>query len=250
MTPPRQAALSRGTSLLAEVEAWVGGVPGWSPVDQLHALYMLATSTAALEGDIVEVGAWCGRSSVVLGRAAAMLGNTRLHAVDLFPDRDDWTQNDDASWSFSVTIDGQRFSGYQDQTVWDEPFQRDIVPVYERSPVLMETFRETLARHDLGDVVRAHRGDLRSFLSSQPSSFRARLIFLDGDHGFEAVCDDIRAAETVLADGGWLCFDDALSSYDGVDRAIEELVLRSGRYDPVVKPTRKMVVAQKRRLAR
>ena len=67
------------------IEEIAASIPGWTPVDELFALFTLVYATVRTEGDIIELGSWCGRSSVVLGYAAAMTGNTKVHCVDLFP---------------------------------------------------------------------------------------------------------------------------------------------------------------------
>src|SRR5215831_4108101 len=89
--------------LASEIEALVHGIPGWSPLDELFTLSLLAYSTAHLPGDIIEVGSWCGRSSVVLG-AAARDTHGAVHCIDLFPSRNDWRRNADGTYSFAVEI--------------------------------------------------------------------------------------------------------------------------------------------------
>jgi hypothetical protein len=50
--------------------------------------------------------------------------------------------------------------------------------------------------------------------------------------------------ERFLLPGGWICFDDAFSSYAGVDQAITELVINSGNYQQCQQLTRKLFVAR------
>ena len=87
-------------------EKIVEEIPGFTPVDQLIALHTLAVTTSSLDGDIVEIGSWCGRSTCVLANAVKQ-SNGVVHAVDLFPDKKDWFQNDDGSYSFSV-LEGKK----------------------------------------------------------------------------------------------------------------------------------------------
>jgi hypothetical protein len=49
-----------------------------------------------------------------------------------------------------------------------------------------------------------------------------------------------------LLPGGWICFDDAFSHYDGVNRAIQDKVINSGRYELCQQMTRKLFVARRR----
>ena len=228
----------------ARLEAMVHDVSGWSPLDQLMALFTLAISSA-VDGDIIEVGSWCGRSTTALGLAAQLTGRTLVHAVDLFPDKTDWRQNADGTYSLAVTIDGQRLGAYEQQTVWSEPYLRDIAPVYERHAALLDTFREVMARNGLRDVVRPFRGDLRRFADAASPGLRCKLAFIDGDHSYQAVSRDIALIERYLVPGSWVCFDDAFSTYDGVDQAIRDHVITSGRYDRYQQLTRKCFAARR-----
>jgi predicted O-methyltransferase YrrM len=237
-------AINNLNSVTGFIEDVVHYVPGWTPPDQLLALYLLALSTEPLGGDIAEIGSWCGRSCAVLGRAAQDSRNTKVCAVDLFPAKSDWFQNADGSYSFKVTLSsGATLGGYEDQTVWKEPFERDIAPLYERHTSILEVFEATMARYNLNNVVTARRGGSSLF---EGSGLKVRLAFIDGDHSYRAVCDDISSIEKVLLPGGWLCFDDAFTSYAGVDRALEEKILRSDNYDCLQQVSRKMFVARRR----
>ena len=232
------------TPVATQIEEMVRGVPGWSPQDQLVALFNLAYLPDA-EGDIIELGSWCGRSASALGLAARLSGRSTVHAVDLFPDKTDWRRNDDGTYSYCVTLGDRQFGAYGEQTVWAEPFERDIAPIYERQPRLLDVFRETIARNGLSDVVRPFRGDLQMFADAAPADLRCKLAFIDGDHSYDAVRQDIAHAERFLVPGGWICFDDAFSCYEGVDRAISDAVVHSGRYDRCQQVTRKFFVARR-----
>lgn len=229
-----------------QIEEVIRDIPGWSPVDQLYTLFSLVLATSGLKGDVVEIGSWCGRSASVLGLAARFGNNTRVHCIDLFPERDDWYENADGSYSFKVSIDGQTFSGYADQTVWKEPFLRDIAPLYEKHTGVLEIFRQSVSRAGVADLIDAHRGDASTFFAQAGEAFRCRLAFLDGDHGYAAVCEDIRSVDRHLVPGGWICFDDAFSYYDGVNRAISDLIIDNPAYDLKQQMTRKCFVARKK----
>ncbi|MFT3735722.1 MAG: class I SAM-dependent methyltransferase [Rhodocyclaceae bacterium] len=234
------------TPAWSQIEALVNNVHGWTPIDQLFALYTLTLATAGLSGDIVEVGSWCGRSAVVLASAARSTGGAKVHCVDLFPARDDWKQNPDGTYSFDMVIDGKRYVGYQEQTVWKEAFESQTSKIYETYDSVYDCFRETVAARGLDDVVMAHRGDLGSLLAKRGPDFQCRLAFLDGDHGYEAVREDIQNIDRHLVPGGWLCFDDAFTVYDGVSRAISELVIDNPEYEHCQQMTRKLFVARKK----
>lgn len=238
------------TPIINQIEEIVRDIPGWSPVDQLYTLFNLAYLTADLEGDIVEIGSWCGRSASVLGLAARLIGNTKVHSIDLFPDKSDWKQNKDGSYSFEVQIGGVVYGAYKDQTVWREPFERDIAPVYEKYNSILDVFTETISKNHLQDLVIAYRGDSTLFACLVAEDFKCKLAFIDGDHSYEAVCRDIRNLERFLVPGGWICFDDAFSHYDGVNRAIEDCIINNPTYELCQQMTRKFFTARKKRLRR
>lgn len=232
-----------------QIETLVDNVHGWTPIDQLFTLYTLTLASAELQGDIVEVGSWCGRSAVVLAAAAKASGKAKVHCVDLFPEKSDWKQNPDGSYSFDMIIDGKRYGGYQEQTVWKEAFESQTGKIYETYNGVFDCFQETVTNRGMDDVVLPHRGDLASLLAKYGPEFKCRLAFLDGDHGYEAVCDDIRNIDKHLVPGGWLCFDDAFTCYDGVSRAISELIVTNQKYECCQQMTRKLFVASKKLVA-
>jgi predicted O-methyltransferase YrrM len=234
------------TPVMNQLEALVADVPGWSPLDQLYTLFQLAYATSGLPGNIVEVGSWCGRSALALGLAVRLSGQGHVYCVDLFPGKDDWTQNRDGSYSFRVSIGGQTYGGHQTQTVWQKPFESDIAPLYTRRHSLLDLFVENISARRLHDVITPLKGNTDVFARSMPSDFRCRLVFLDGDHSYESVCRDIETMERFLVPGGWICFDDAFSSYDGVNRAIQDRILGDPRYELGQQMTRKFFVARKR----
>lgn len=232
--------------IISFIEDMTADIPGWTPVDQLFALYTLAMTTSHLPGHILEVGAWCGRSTSVLGKAMQKMGTGWVHSIDLFPHRDDWRQNDDGTYTFQVVIEDETFVGYGEQTVWAEPFERDIKPVYEKFPRLEDAFDETIRKTKLQDVVKPYKGNLTKFLENQSDGFQIRLAFIDGDHCYHEVTRDIEHVEKILVSGGWICFDDAFSYYEGVDKAITEHIIQSGKYDICQQLTRKLFVARLR----
>lgn len=234
------------TPIISQIEETVRDIPGWSPVDQLYTLFNLAYLTADLEGDIVEIGSWCGRSASVLGMAARLIGDTKVFCIDLFPEKNDWKQNPDGTYSFEVRIGDETYCGYKDQAVWKEPFERDIAPLYEKHNGVLDIFTEVIARYNLQDIVKAHRGDSAFCLHLAERHAKSKLVFIDGDHSYEAVCRDIHNAETILVDGGWMCFDDAFSSYSGIDQAISDLVINNPVYELCQQMTRKFFVARKK----
>lgn len=232
--------------LINQIEEMVTTIPGWSPIDQLYTLFNLVYLNSDLQGDIVEIGSWCGRSTSVLGLAARLVGNTNIFCIDLFPEKSDWKRNEDGSYSFEVEIGNKKYGAYQVQTVWKEPFERDVAPLYQKYNGVFEVFMETMIRNSLLDIVIPHKGTSEMLKTIVPEGFKCKLAFIDGDHSYAAVCQDIKNIEPFLVEGGWVCFDDAFSSYDGVNRAIADLIIHSDNYGLCQQMTRKFFMARKK----
>lgn len=222
----------------------VAAVPGWTPPDQLLALHMLAVATAPIEGDVMEIGSWCGRSAAVLGHAVAATSSDHVWAVDLFPTKEDWLIDEAGHHYFTVDIEGHSIVGCE-QPIWDEPFRRDVEPIYAQHDSIMDVFNATIAAEGLQRHVTPYRGTGAIFASSGKAP-KIRLAFLDGDHSYSSVCQDIDAVEQLLAPGGWLSFDDAFTVYEGVDEAIRDRIIRSDKYDCQHQVARKFFVARRK----
>jgi predicted O-methyltransferase YrrM len=232
--------------IISQIEKMVQDISGWSPVDQLYTLFNLVYMTNGLQGDIIEIGSWCGRSACVLGQAAKLIGDTQLISIDLFPEKNDWKQNKDGSYSMVVEIDGKQYGGYKEQSVWKEPFEKQILPLYEKHQGIFEIFQENITRNNLSKIVKAFKGDSAMLPTVLPSNFKCKLAFIDGDHDYTTVCQDIRNIDELLVKGGWICFDDAFSSYEGVDRAITDLIINNPNYELGQQFTRKFFAARKK----
>ena len=232
--------------IFSQIEEIAKNIPGWSSVDQLYTLFNLIYFNPDLKGDIIEIGSWCGRSTSIIGLAAQAVGKTKIICIDLFPEKNDWRQNDDETYSFEVTIDGKKYSSCTKQTIWKEPFDRDIAPLYKRYNSVFDIFMESIIKCDVLDTVRFIRGTSAILMNTLPEDFKCKLTFIDGDHSYEAVCQDIKNVEPFLIKGGWICFDDAFTTYEGVSRAIEDLIVDNPAYELSQQMTRKLFVARKK----
>ena len=235
----------RPTSIVTLIQEWTSDISGWCPEDQLFALYLLALSTSSIEGDILEVGSWCGKSSVVLAHAAEKQ-KCKLICLDLFPDKSDWYKNDEGNYSFNVIIDNIKYEGSRTHAFWPEPYFNDVLPVYKKNESLFDLFESNMIKKGVYKHILPVKGNtsLLSNLEDHDKN-KYRLIFLDGDHSYEAVVNDIYYSIQSLNPGGWLVFDDAFSHYVGVDNAINELIINNPLFVNCVQLTRKCFAAQK-----
>ncbi len=232
--------------IINQIEKMVQDIPGWSPIDQLYTLFNLVYMTCGLQGDIIEIGSWCGRSAAVLGKAARLIGGTQVIAVDLFPEKNDWKENADGSYSLEVEINGKKYGGYMEQTVWKEPFENQILPIYQQNESSLEIFKENMRRNTLLEIVKPYRGDSSALLETLPSDFKCKVAFIDGDHSYQGVCQDVKNIEKYLVKGGWICFDDAFSCYEGVNQAITDLIINNPNFELGQQFTRKLFAARRK----
>jgi len=232
--------------MISQIEELVMNIPGWSPIDQLYSLFLLVYSNSHIDGNIIEIGSWCGRSSVILALAARMTDVKRVICIDLFPDRKDWIQNPDGTYSFKVKLGNDEYSGYKEQTVWKEPFENAILPVYEKDESLISIFSQNIKKFGFEDLITPYKGDSSILKSNSSKDFKCKFAFIDGDHSYDAVCKDIKNVERYLVPGAWICFDDAFSSYEGVNRAIQDKIIDCEDYVCGQQMTRKFFVARKK----
>jgi predicted O-methyltransferase YrrM len=157
-------------------------------------------ATAAVPGlPLVEIGSWCGKSSVYLG-AAARSGGTVLLAVD----HHRGSEENQPGWE------------------WHDPTLVD--PVVGRIDTL-PTFRRTIWDAGLEDHVVALVGT-----SPVVAGFVAgplALVFVDGGHGAEPAHADYDAWSPKVAAGGTLAIHDVFPDPADGGRPPYEVYLRA-----------------------
>ncbi|WP_064458836.1 class I SAM-dependent methyltransferase [Streptomyces hygroscopicus] len=154
---------------------------GFMPLDEGLALYAAAAEAAAELGlPLVEVGTYCGRSTILLADAARAAGTV------------------------AVTVDHHRGSEEQ-QPGWEYHDPEVVDPGIGRMDTL-PTFRRTLHRAGLEDHVIAVVGR-----SPQVAAVWGRpvgLVFIDGGHTDEHASADYEGWAPHLAPGGLLVIHD------------------------------------------
>jgi predicted O-methyltransferase YrrM len=183
---------------------------GFMPSDEGDALYAAALAAGgAVNAPMVEIGSYCGRSTVWLGAAARSAG-TVLFAVD----HHRGSEENQAGWE------------HHDPTVVDpRTGLMDTLPM----------FRATVHDADLEDVVIAVVG-------ASPTVARywttpLSLLFIDGGHGREPARLDYEGWSPHVAVGGTLAIHDVFPDpADGGRPPFEEIyvpALRSGLFTEI-----------------
>ena len=168
-------------------------------------LFQLA-SDAPAGSQVVEVGSWMGASTCFL--AAGLKGNgAKVYAVDNFKGLS--TCGEDSAW-------------------YNRHFRR------LGADSTLEIFRANFAALDLSaraePVVSDSIAAARAMASRHGS---IDLIFIDGDHSYEACWADIHAWAPFVRRGGVMAFHDFGSRAEGVTRAIFEEI-RAGRFAEII----------------
>jgi predicted O-methyltransferase YrrM len=159
---------------------------GFMPDDEGHALMLAALRAgrssvpSAQPTTFVEIGAWCGKSSLYLGAAAEATGAT------LF------------------SIDHHRGSE-ENQPGW-EHHEADLVDPDAGQIDTLAHWRRAISGNDLERSVVGVVGDSPTVAARwhQPLSF----CFIDGGHGEEPAWADYRGWAPTVALGGWLAIHD------------------------------------------
>jgi predicted O-methyltransferase YrrM len=153
---------------------------GFMPVKEGLALYAAAVEAGALGLPLLEVGTYCGRSTILLADAARAAGTV------------------------AVTVDHHRGSEEQ-QPGWDYHDPETVDPEIGLMDTL-PTFRRTLHRAGLEDHVVAIVG--RSPQVAKVWAGPAGLVFIDGGHTDEHATNDYEGWAPHVAEGGLLVIHD------------------------------------------
>jgi predicted O-methyltransferase YrrM len=186
-------------------------VKGFLDADEGAALYKHALIAADL-GPLLEVGSYCGKSSVYLG-AACKRKQSILFAVD----------------HHRGSEEHQLGEEYHDPDLYDTHFAKmDSFP----------QFRNTLACANLDDVVIPIVAP--SVLAARFWSTPLGLVFIDGGHSMQAALDDYRSWAGHVVRGGFLVIHDVFPNpADGGRPPFEiwKLAQESGLFEalPLVK---------------
>ena len=159
--------------------AFADAIRGFMPPDEGRALHNHA-STVAVEGPFLEVGSYCGKSTVYLGAAACQRGRL-LFAVD----HHRGSEENQPGWE------------------WHDP---DLVDPASGLIDTLPEFRRTIRDSGLDGTVVAVVGDSPSVAAVWGTPLA--LLFIDGGHGVEPAHADYQGWVPHLVEGGTLLIHD------------------------------------------
>jgi predicted O-methyltransferase YrrM len=157
----------------------INSVKGFLAQDEGEALYRYAAETANL-GPCLEVGSYCGKSTVYLGTAAKNKGGI-VYAVD-------------------------HHRGSEEHQKGEEYHDPDL---YDAGAALMDSFREfrrTMRLANLEETVVPLVAPSR--IASKRWATPLGMVFIDGGHSFEAALTDYRSWIAHIVPGGILAIHD------------------------------------------
>ncbi|HCS28426.1 MAG TPA: hypothetical protein DIW43_13285 [Spongiibacteraceae bacterium] len=180
-------------------------IKGFLADDEAQALYSAAQAASAT-GPVLEIGSYCGKSTVVLG-AACQLNNSVLYAVDHHRGSEE----------------------HQKGEFFHDP---DLYDAAEEQFDSFREFRKNIARAGLHDTVvpLVTGSDVASRCWNTPLA----MVFIDGGHSLEAALTDYRCWASHIVRGGVLAIHDIFEKPEEGGQAplaIYQLALASGLFE-------------------
>lgn len=185
----------------------INTVKGFLAQDEAQALYERATEMS-LKGAVLEVGSYCGKSTIYLGTACKK-NNGVVYAVD-------------------------HHRGSEEHQLGEEYHDKEL---YDESIGLMDTFKEfrtNMRKADLENTVIPIVAS--SALASKSWNTALAMVFIDGGHSMEAAMTDYRAWAGHIMPGGILAIHDLFPNPDEGGQApitIYRLAIASGLFEEI-----------------
>ncbi|MBL8727332.1 MAG: class I SAM-dependent methyltransferase [Planctomycetes bacterium] len=170
-------------------------IDGWLTVDEAITLYELALALPHEHPVAVEIGCWQGKSSVCIARGLRRKNAPRLCCIDPF---------DASGDAASANQYADRSSGLDNQ--------------------LRAVFEQNLSHAGVRDIVEIRQGFSHERAATWSGAID--LLFLDGDHGYDAVARDVADWAPHVRPGGYLVMHDVVHPvHQGPRRVVDERIL-------------------------
>ena len=182
---------NRATQVLGQV----AGVEGQLTPKEVRLLFLLA-ALPTTAGEIVEIGSFKGKSTIVLAKGAELTASPRVVAVDPL-----------TSPSITDPHLGGKASG------WDD-------------------FQTNLKQAGVEKNVEFHQQFSFELAQVWTKDRKIRLLWIDGDHTHAGTKTDFDLFAPFLADGAIVAFHDVLHHHGGPARIFAEGVLLSPHFGP------------------
>ena len=178
----------------------IKNIPGMTGDCEGQLLFYLAL-LGEVKGDVIEIGSWLGRSTLLLAKGCQISGNGIVHAVDTFK------------------------GNPGKEHIYKAPLKK--------GETIFRRFLENIRLVGLEKFVEVHKSS-SEMARGKLGRVRARLIFIDACHDYEEVKRDIENWESLLIYGGYMVLHDFSSDSIGCVRAISEDIVNSDSYKLMV----------------
>jgi MMP 1-O-methyltransferase len=169
-------------------------IDGWLTVDEAIALYELAKQLPGEQPRALEIGCWQGKSTVCIAQGLRTKNGAQLTCID----------------PFDASGDNESKDMYGDRA-------------NELGGPLRRAFEANLKGADVRDLVDVRVGFSHDWASRVVESLD--LLFLDGDHSYDAIRRDFEDWSPKIKAGGYLAMHDVVHPvHEGPRRVVEELI--------------------------
>lgn len=169
----------------------VATVEGYLAPNEMRFLALLAASPTAT-GEVLEIGSFKGKSTIILAKSAALTDTPQIHAVDPM----------------------------------SAPSETD--PDLRGAESSFPDFQKNLMDHGIAGQVRFDRAF--SFELAKNWTHPLRLLWIDGDHTYRGTKLDFDGFAPHLADSAIIAIHDVLHEFDGGVRVFMEDILLSPNF--------------------
>jgi MMP 1-O-methyltransferase len=174
-------------------------VQGMIAKSESDALLFLSTFQEK-RGNIVEIGSWLGKSTIYLAKGCSLTGNGIVYAVD----------------HFKGNLGKEKFY-FGDKT---------------SEETIIEDFKQNLKNAGVYGYVKPMV--MSSEKATKIIDEDLRAVFIDGDHTYEGVLNDIELWQNKVLSGGYLIFHDYSNHFSGSMKAIDEFLNNSDSFKIVL----------------
>lgn len=173
-----------------DIYSKVNKIDGWLSFSEAFFLYYFAKKDL-IEGDIVEIGSWKGKSTICLALGLELANRGKVYAVD--PHEGIYSRG-----------------------------QKNALSTYKE---FKENLREAGLNNRVVSVVKTSEGAARNWKKKS-----IRFLFIDGLHDYESTLQDFSLWEPFVRKGGIIAFHDAFCGHTGPQRVVLEKVFKKYRF--------------------
>jgi len=183
-------------------------IPGWLSLPEAQKLSSTVASASSPAPVIVEIGSWLGQSSIISSKALKRNKRGAVYCIDPFE-----LDMKSLPPDMMKTAGELRLRSGEDA---------------------LKLFEKNIASAKVRDYITLIRGYSHDVVKSWDQ--KIDVLFIDGNHDYEAVKADLLGWEGFIAGGGWLLMHDVeipslgAKYYPGPGRVVEEYVLDSPSY--------------------